>query len=174
VKISYLVTCSTETDTLDRLLQILVPVLGEDELITLQDASIISKSTEDIIMQRCSLPNTRWYKNGLNRDYGSHKNFGIQKCEGDFVFQLDGDEFPSPYLIGENLHEWIDSNPDIEAFAIPRINDFKGVTPEHAAQWGWRLSPSKTIVHEKIIDTESSEYKFLKENGYIIEETKIY
>ena len=77
---------------------------------------------------------------------------------------------PSSTLI-LNIKAIIEANPEVELFAVPRINDFKGVTPEHAKHWGWRLSPCDQITHEKIIDTNSIEYKFLKTEGYIIEES---
>jgi len=79
----------------------------------------------------------------LNADYGSHKNWGNLQCTGDYIFQIDGDELPSENILGENLHTIIESNPEVELFFVSRINDYRGVKPEHAAQWGWRLTNSK-------------------------------
>ena len=39
------------------------------------------------------------YKHSLNKDYGSHKNYGIEHCHGDWIFQIDGVNFhPNLYL----------------------------------------------------------------------------
>jgi len=184
-KVSYLVTCCNETDTLERLLETIGTVIKnntDDECVVLIDSEAINnQSTKDILSKfavamaqeiietkQCLI-----VEHPLSRDYGSHKNFGIQRCNGNFIFQLDGDEMPPESLLGENLHALIDSNPSIEAYAVPRINDFKGITNAHAMQWGWKLTPSTSIIHEKAIDTLSTEYKFLKENGYILEESVI-
>jgi glycosyltransferase involved in cell wall biosynthesis len=101
----------------------------------------------------CGIPTDRGIlaSHDLNNDYGAHKNFGIEKCSGDFIFQIDGDEMPPDSLIGENLHAIIESNPVIEAYAVPRINDFRGVTPEHAKQWGWRLDTSPTYNRPRVM-----------------------
>jgi glycosyltransferase involved in cell wall biosynthesis len=120
----------------------------QDELVALQDSEIFRDNSLGYLSQITSkkenvTENTIIIKNHpLNNDYGAHKNYGIEQCSGDFIFQLDGDELPPDSLLGENLHSLIESNPTIEAYAVPRINDFKGVTIEHAKQWGWRLDNS--------------------------------
>lgn len=175
MKISYLITCSTETDTLVQLLKRVKSFLENDEIIILMDEKYVNEKNEtyNIVEAYHHLNGGRLLSHKLDNDYGSHKNFGIEHCSGDFVFQLDGDELPSELTLGENLKSIIESNPTIECFLVPRLNDFIGVKQEHALQWGWKLTPSKTIIHEKIIDTNSDEYKFLKNGGYILEETDI-
>lgn len=83
-------------------------------------------------------------EHSLNGNYGQFKNEFIKASTKDFIFALDGDELPPEALLGENLHALLESNPTIEAFAFPRINDFRNVTSEHAKQWGWRLTTSPT------------------------------
>jgi glycosyltransferase involved in cell wall biosynthesis len=143
-KVSYLVTCSTETDTLERLLTRIVSILGDDQLLILQDESSKSEDTDEIIKIYFDDHRVGLYAHPLNKDYGGHKNYGIEKCKGDWIFQIDGDEMPPESLLGENLHALIDSNPSIEAYAMPRINAWHGLTPEHAKQWGWGLDMSPT------------------------------
>lgn len=172
MKLSYLITCSSETTTLENLLSRLDNFIGDnnDEIVIVVDKP--SKETSDILCNWTRIPKINVYEHDLNNNYSEHKNWGASRCKGDFIFQIDGDELPTEILL-LNLKDIIESNPEIEAFWIPRINDFRGVTNEHAKQWGWRLTPSTSIVHEKIIDANSEEYKFLKNNGYILEETKI-
>ena len=155
MKISYLVTWSSETKSLNNLLDVLYSVLDTDELVSVRDSNIINpdgKGYITVITERenisknisGSIGRVKVTEHALNNDYGTHKNWGIEQCSGDFIFQIDGDEIPSETLFGKNLHDIIEANPTIEAYAVPRINDFRGVTPEHAARWGWRLSTSKT------------------------------
>jgi glycosyltransferase involved in cell wall biosynthesis len=165
--VSYLITTHNETTTLGKLLYAIgVNKHQDDEIVILDDFS------DNPETQRL-LQGYRIYQHALSKNYGSHKNAGIEKCSKNYIFQLDGDEMPPESLLGENLHALIDSNPSIEAYAVPRINDFKGITDEHAKQWGWNLSAATSIIHEKIIDNNSAEYRFLKNNGYILEESVI-
>jgi glycosyltransferase involved in cell wall biosynthesis len=150
MKISYLITCSTETDTLKRLVERIYNNLGSDELVILQDEYNWDIKRKKYLTDITELNNTTSeiqylpiFVHPLNSDYGTHKNFGNSKCSGDYIFQLDGDELPSENIIGENLHSIIESNPEIELIFVPRINDFKGVKEEHAKQWSWRLTNSK-------------------------------
>lgn len=151
MKVSYLVTCSSETDTLKRLVEKIYANLNLDELIILQDESNWNRDRKKYLCDITELNNDTSkiislpiFVHPLNNDYGSHKNFGIENCSGDYIMQIDGDEFPSENIIGENLHAILESNPNVEAFVFPRINDFRGVTSEHAKQWGWRLTESPT------------------------------
>ena len=34
----------------------------------------------------------------------------------------------------------LETNPDVEAYWVPRINTVAGITDEHVQKWGWRLS----------------------------------
>lgn len=186
MKISYLITCSTETDTLYKLIKRLSDNLQiwndinkrDDEVIIVYDSEGGSEETWKILELLApghipSWMNLKVLKHPLNADYSTHKNWGTRECKGDYIFQIDGDECPPENIMGENLSAIIESNPDIELIYVPRINDYKGVNESHARQWGWRLTPSVSVVHEKIIDTDSDEYKFLKNNEYILEETHI-
>jgi len=181
--ISFLVTCHNEGEQLKKLLDLLEKYDNYDEnssnnnyeCVVLDDFSD-DKDTIDILEDIKDSGEVfgfyKVYKHHLSNDYGSHKNYGIQKCSGKYIFQIDADEVPNEILLA-NLPEIFLSNPDIELFWVPRINDFNGVYPYIASQYGWNLSPSTSIIREKIIDDTSEEYKFLKENGYIVEETKI-
>src|SRR6185503_8790931 len=139
------ITASTEIDTLGRLLALVCSEVycitrkPVDEVVILLDSSAKdNQKTLEILRPYQDLVVTH----PLNNNYGAHKNFGVEQCKGQYVFQIDGDELPPETLLGENLDELLDSNPDVEAYAVPRINDFRGVTVEHANQWGWQLTTS--------------------------------
>ena len=145
MKISYLITCSSETTTLQNLLEklaLVIPNNYNDEVVVVADEDTKNEATEKILQQ--FKDQFRILHHSLSKNYGAHKNWGAEQCEGEYIFQIDGDELPSDYTLGENLHAILDANPGIDLIYVPRINDFKGVKPEHAAQWNWKLSESKT------------------------------
>lgn len=167
MKISYLVTCNNETDTLKNLLEKLTFNLKgtNNEIVIIQDDTNkidVKSKTYEILNQYLKIfthdPNgeykdlIKYWTHPLNNDYGSHKNFGNSKCSGDWIFQIDGDELPPNSLIGENLQSIIESNPSVELIYVPRINDFKGVTESHAKQWGWHLTyNARPSINDKIL-----------------------
>jgi len=143
MKLSYLVTCHNEDKTLESLLSNLsLFTCGQDEIVILDDFST-NPETQKIIGSYTNEPRFKINQHKLDNNYGEHKNYGNSLCSGEFIFQLDGDECPKPDLIC-NIKDIIKSNPDVELFFVPRINDFKGVTEAHAKQWGWRLDMSPT------------------------------
>ena len=75
----------------------------------------------------------------LDKDYGAHKTYGTQQCDGEYVFQIDADELPSEILLA-NLYELLRSNPACEMFWVPRVNNFVGVTPEDIKNYGWQVN----------------------------------
>jgi len=139
MKISYLVTCHNESESLDKSLHVILSYKDkEDEVLVLDDFSDNQKTQE--ILKKWEAPDCKIIQHALDRNYGAHKNHGNEKCTGDWIFQIDGDEIPNPNLI-VNIKAIIEANPDAELIFVPRINDFIGVTEEHAKQWGWRLTP---------------------------------
>lgn len=159
MKISYLVTCHNETSTLRNLLDVLVHVNENDkcindEVVILIDSphnhgEDINKETSKIIYNYTGFPNVIWTTHALNKNYAEHKNFGIEHCDGDWIFQIDGDEMPPESLLGENLHALLEANPTVDAYAIPRLNDFVGGTVEDAKRWGWSMEMSPTTNRPK-------------------------
>lgn len=181
LKISYLITCCNETDTLIRLLsKIHIYTPKEDQIVVVWDSVNGKKQTREIIDDF----HKHVYENKsrdfltvktipFNDDYAEHKNLVIKLAndmsndkKADFFFQIDGDELPSDTLIF-NIREIIESNKNVELIYVPRINDYKGVTKEHAKQWGWKLSKSEKI-YEDIFNINLDEYyKYLKDNNCI-------
>jgi len=159
MKLSYLITVHNETDTLTRLLERLINNRFDgDEIVILDDFSDNPK-TQEILKQASSKINIVQHK--LDNNYGAHKNYGNEHCQGDWIFQIDADENPSETLIF-NIKDIINTNVNIELIFVPRINDFRGVTPEHAKQWGWKLTPSPFCQNRLIVnfpDYQSRIYK---------------
>lgn len=149
MKLSYLVTVHNETDTLTRLLERLINNRFEgDEIVILDDFSD-NPTTQEILKQASTKATVVQHK--LDNNYGAHKNFGNEHCTGDWVFQIDADENPSETLIF-NVRDIIATNANVELIYVPRINDFRGVTPEHAKQWGWKLTPSPFCQNRLVVN----------------------
>ena len=60
-------------------------------------------------------------------------------CSGDFILNLDADERPPKFLF-ENLHAFLEQNPDVDAYWVPRVNTVDGITDEHINKWGWNVN----------------------------------
>ena len=109
------------------------------------------KREQDEIVIQCDKGNTtsnvyqvlEEYKNKiqiiefpLNGDFAAFKNNLKDNCSGDYIFQIDADEYPEEYLM--NTIEWlITNNPGTDIFWVPRINTVRGLTKEHVKKWGW-------------------------------------
>ena len=132
--LSYLVTCHNETSSLDKLLSKLVQNKKDNhEIVLLDDYSDNPESLE--IIQKYK-EKTSFHQHKLDRNYGAHKNYGIEKCKGTWIFQLDGDEYPTDLLL-ENIDVVLESNADNEVLWLPRLNYFVGVTELDVKTWGW-------------------------------------
>ena len=107
----------------------------EDELVIIDDYST-DQSTVRLLGE---LELTyRVIKHKLNGNFAEHKNFANMQCNGNFILQLDADEYPTPTLL-ENVKDLINLNPLVELFWIPRVNIVRGLTSMDAQKWGWQV-----------------------------------
>jgi hypothetical protein len=140
MKISYAITVCNEREEIERLLQILHRTKRtEDEICVLVDkpkADVFMLDTlyywasKDIILLKESTfqGNFAEWKNELNR-----------MCTGDFIFNIDADEYPSGELL--KILPWIlEENQNVDVYSVPRINTVDGLTKEHIQKWGWRVN----------------------------------
>jgi glycosyltransferase involved in cell wall biosynthesis len=74
----------------------------------------------------------------LNKDFSSFKNNLKDSCNGDYIFQIDADEYPDDYLM-EMIEPIIRMNDSVDIFWVPRINKVNGLTQEHINKWGWNV-----------------------------------
>lgn len=134
--LSYLITCRNETQCLDKLLSKLCSSLKNNQEIVVIDDYSDNKETLAILEKY--VKNINLYKHNLDKNYGSHKNFGIEQCKGKWIFQIDADEYPTNLLI-ENINEILESNDENEVIWLPRLNYFNGVTQQDIMMWGWQF-----------------------------------
>jgi glycosyltransferase involved in cell wall biosynthesis len=134
--ISYAITSCNEHVELERLLeQLNTNIQDTDEVVIQLDTT----ATEEVKEVCYKYPAFSLWEFPLNGDFASFKNHLKSKCNRDYIFQIDADEYLSEQLI-ENLHQLLELNPDIELYAIPRINTVEGLTQEHIQKWGWNIN----------------------------------
>jgi len=80
----------------------------------------------------------------LNNNFSTFKNNLKANCLGDYIFQIDADEYPEEYLM-KHIDWVINNNPEVDIFWVPRINKVKGLTQEHIDKWGWNVDPKGRV-----------------------------
>ena len=134
--ISYAITACNEYVELERLLeQLNTNIQDTDEVVIQLDTT----ATEEVKEVCYKYPSFSLWEFSLNGDFASFKNHLKSKCNRDYIFQIDADEYLSEQLI-ENIHQLLELNPDIELYAIPRINTVEGLTQEHIQKWRWNVN----------------------------------
>jgi hypothetical protein len=174
MKISFAITVCNELEEIKKLVSfILEHKRPQDEIVVLYDDKNGNPEVLDFLLPYNIKPNVQtWRGFDFKDNFADWKNKLNDYCEGDYIVQLDADEMISKYLV-QNINVIIGMNPDVDLFFLPRINTVEGLTQEHIDKWGWRVTIFENQINEKIIDTESEEYKFLNDNGFIIDETNI-
>ena len=176
--ISFAITTHNEGEYLRKLLDQLIPYCQQtgNELVILDDHSD-DAVTADMIVETLVLAgkvgsklSVRVAYRHLNGDFAAHKNHLNRMCTGKYIFQIDADETLHEDLLN-SLEELVTLNDTIDLFLIPRVNIVNGLTDDDIKRWGWQISKLESQADEKVIDTDSDEYKMLKSYGLIIEET---
>ena len=139
--ISYAITACNEHVELERLLDQLYPVLRDIDEIIIQ---IDTTATEEVKEVTFKYPNITVTAFPLMSDFASFKNNLKKYCTKDYVFQIDADEYLSEELLA-SLPEILEMNPEVDLYAVPRINTVKGLTSEHINKWGWYINENGWI-----------------------------
>jgi len=174
MKISFLVTTHNEDSDLEILLDQLVEFvkMSEDEIVVLDDYSDNPKTLQ--LFEKYA-DNIKLVKHKLDvkgSGFGGHKQFGNEQCSGDFIFQIDSDEYFSDGLL-ENMKSLISENPQVELFLVPRINIIRGMTERNAMMFGWEISKIDGIATEDVFHDNDEEFEFLKKYKFAVSESRI-
>ena len=140
MKISYAITVCNELEEIKRLISFLHQhKRHEDEIVVLLDKP---KASPELLYQ-LSVYSSEGFIILKESEFKGHfadwKNQLMSLCSGDYIFQIDADELPNKYLI-ESLPEILETNSNVEAYVVPRVNTVKGLTPEHITKWGWHIN----------------------------------
>ena len=144
MKISYAIPVCNEHEELKRLLDFLeVNIRKEDEVVVQCDEGNTTPEVYKVI-------NSERYSDGfreqfkviefpLNDHFSNFKNNLKENCSGDWIFQIDADEWPDEYLISV-LPAILEENTETDVFLVPRINEVIGIQQSHLGEWGWNMS----------------------------------
>lgn len=169
MQISYAITVCNEIEELTKLLNFLQNTIREqDEIVIQYDEQSV---TQDVLEYLDIMKKIHGYTIvgfPLNKDFATFKNNLKSHCTKDYIVNIDADEIPNETLV-RWLSDVLDNNP-VDVVFVPRVNTVDGITESHIKKWGWNISKMESQIGEKIMDTESDEYKYLKKIGYIIEE----
>ncbi len=141
MKISYAITVKDELVELDRLLFKLKKYKRDrDEIVVVYDSSNGSSQVEQYLKSRTvSESPFRWHSFEFKNNFSELKNYITKQCTGDYIFQIDADEFPNEYLISI-LPTILESNAETEVYLTPRVNTVEGLTEAHIQKWGWNVN----------------------------------
>jgi len=141
MKISYAVTVCNEHKEIDKLLTFLFEHKRKEDQVVVQMDTTATKEVWSACERFENKPFDEYklIECALNKNFAAYKNNLNKNCDGNWIFQIDADEIPNEYLI-EALPFILESNSDVEAYWVPRVNTVAGITDDHIAKWGWRVS----------------------------------
>jgi hypothetical protein len=139
--ISYAITACNEHVELERLLEQLDNNIRDIDEVVIQLDTTATNEVKEVCYK---YPTFSLWEFPLNGDFASFKNHLKSKCNRNYIFQIDADEYLSEGLI-LSIAEILELNPEVELFAIPRINTVKGLTSEHINKWGWYINENGWI-----------------------------
>ena len=140
MKISYAITVKDEFVEIQRLLTILSDrKQPQDEVVVMWDSKNGDPEVETYL-RKVSIGNDsfQWYSYEFDGHFANLKNKLTEHCTGDYIFQIDADEYPHEVLM-DNIHAILEAN-DVDAVLVPRVNTVDGLTQEHINKWNWNVS----------------------------------
>ena len=138
MKISYAITVCNELKEIQQLVGFLLTYKRkQDEIVILMDHN----GTGEVWSYLLKIESKLGVLNRIpfDKDFSKFKNHLNSLCSGDYIFNIDADEIPSESLIN-NIHELVELNPELLAYALPRVNTVEGLTQKHIQKWGWNVN----------------------------------
>ena len=149
MKISYAIPVCNEYKEIEYLLNYLVRhIRTEDEIVIQCDQGNTTPEVYKVLSKYKApvgyIDPIKVIEFPLNNNFAAFKNNLKDNCSGNYIFQIDADEYPEEYLM--NTIEWIiTNNPKTDIFWVPRINTVTGLTQEHIDKWGWNVCPKGRV-----------------------------
>jgi len=135
-RISYAVTAHNEHKELDRLLDQLDKGIRDIDEVVIQVDSTVTDEVMDVIFKYPAFSVDQF---ALKGNFAAFKNNLKSKCSGEWMFQLDADEYLHPSFL-ESVPDILASNPTVDLFLVPRINTVEGLTQQHIDKWRWQVN----------------------------------
>ena len=139
MKLSYAITACNEHEEIIRLVTQLLNYKRENsEIVVLLDTPKAPTEMVEYLELQANADYITLIESEFDNDFAHWKNFLNSNCKGEWIFQLDADEYLDPNLI-VNLEDILENNIDKDLIVVPRINTVEGLTEEHIQKWGWRV-----------------------------------
>jgi hypothetical protein len=140
MKITYAVTVCNEFIEIQRLVHhLLKNKRVQDDVVILYDSKNGNPDIETFLRSHSVNGEFMWHRGEFEGHFADWKNRLNGYCTGDYIFQIDADEYLHPDLI-KDLPAILETNPDVEVFLVPRVNTVDGLTQEHIDKWGWHVN----------------------------------
>jgi len=140
MKLSYAITACNEHEEIIRLVTQLLNYKEENsEIVVLLDTPKSSPEMIEYLELQANADKITVIESEFSGDFAQWKNFLNSNCKGEWIFQLDADEYLEPDLI-VNLEELLNANEDKDLVVVPRINTVEGLTQSHIQKWGWNVN----------------------------------
>ena len=168
MKISYAVTVCNEFLEIQTLLQKLITLKKpQDEIVVLWDSKNGGKGVETYL-RKMNVGNTyfHWYPYDFDGHFADLKNELTKHCKGDYIFQIDADEYPHETLM-DNIHSILEAN-DVDVILVPRVNTVEGLTQDHIQKWGWNVN------EEGWVNFPDPQWRIYKNSDTIRWENKVH
>lgn len=147
MKITYAITVCNEFIEIQRLINILLKNKRlQDEIVVLYDEVNGDREIESYLRSHSINGEFRWYGGEFANHFADWKNKLIDYCTGDYIFQIDADEYPDELFLN-HLPDLLELNPENEVYLVPRINTVEGLTEDHIARWGWHVNAAGWVNH---------------------------
>jgi len=140
MKISYAITVCNEYEEIQKLIStLMLNIREEDEVIVLFDKQAGTAEVWEYLIGLQSQDLIKAYAKSFKHHFADWKNQLTELCSGDYIFQIDADEYPHDSLTSQ-LPVILEANPENEVYLIPRVNTVEGLTNEHIQKWGWNVN----------------------------------
>jgi len=138
MRISYAIPVCNEHKELYKLLELLIKnKRRQDEIVVQADYGNTTREVYSVIDK--FKDSIRLVEFPLAGNFGAFKNNLKSNCSGEWIFQIDADEFLREDFI-QHLHLILQDNPTIDLFLLPRINTVDGLTQQHIDMWRWQVN----------------------------------
>lgn len=164
MKLSYAITACNEVEETIRLVGQLLNYKGENsEIVVLLDTPKAPIELVEYLELFANDDKITLIESEFNNDFAHWKNFLNSNCKGEWIFQLDADEFLEPDLI-VNLEDILDNNTDKDLIVVPRINTVEGLTDAHIQKWRWNVNEKGWV---NFPDVQTRIYKNSDKIGWV-------
>ena len=144
MKISYAITVCNEFVEIQKLVNFLRQnKRTQDEIVILFDQKNGDQEVANWLTKQNKYPNIQFWRGYFDGHFADWKNKLTEYCGGDYIFQIDADEYPSKYLI-EHLPIILETNK-VDIILTPRVNTVEGLTKEHIQKWGWKVNDQSWV-----------------------------